>query len=48
MGTEKDVTDFLIQEPHDTNVYSTLQKLIITQLPCMNLYNFIVLKSTLP
>jgi len=48
VGTETDVADFFIQEPYDTNAYSMLQKLIITQLLCMNLYSFIVLKSILP
>jgi len=48
MGTETDVADFFIQEPHDTNVYSMLQNLVITQLLCMNLYSFIVLKIILP
>jgi len=44
MGKETDVTDFFIQLPYDTNVYSMLQKLINTQLVFMNLYSFIVLK----
>jgi len=46
MGTETDVTDFFIQQPYDTNVYSMLQKLIITQLLSINPHSFTVLKST--
>jgi hypothetical protein len=41
MGTETDVTDFFIQLPYDTNVYSMLQKLVNTQLLSMNLCIFI-------
>ena len=45
MGTETDVTDFFIQLPYDTNVYSMLQKLIITQLLFVNPYSFTGLKN---
>jgi hypothetical protein len=43
MGT--DVTDFNIQLPYDTNMYSMLQKLIIIQTNSMNLYSLIVHSS---
>jgi len=33
-----------VVRPHDKNVYSMLQNLVITQLLCMNLYSFIVFK----
>ena len=43
MWKETDVTDFFKHLPYDTNVYSMLQKLIITQLLCVILCRFIVL-----